>query len=216
VTNASPFRWRIQATWQEIASSAAFFAFIVLVIAELTRVDRSVISEVSGSGFFFLVALISALRPAYDHRHSGRRAVLTSAAKGILVVAATLVVLVVVVEAIRPFVRAQPWLPPVLVGIAVVGAFVVLVRNVVLESTAVGRAIAVGEDIAVLMIPFGLWVAMATWNEAQTWAGGAVMLAGPITLYWLQRERRRRGLVRDVTAGRSRGGPSRLQDDAPL
>lgn len=68
-------------------------------------------------------------------------------------------------------------------------------RRFLRESTTAGRAIALGEDLAIGLVPLGIWLAVATLDPLLMWLGGGVALAGPVIGYWLQGERRRRGLL---------------------
>jgi hypothetical protein len=137
------------------------------------------------------------VRLAYDHRSSGPFAMLAWGAAGAIGAVASVAGVLMLASAIGPWVRAQPWLPPVLVSLLVAVVLGVLLRRFLRESTTVGRAIALGEDLALLLIPFGIWVAMASWESLLISVGGAIALAGPVIAYWLQGERRRRGLVTD-------------------
>ena len=83
---------------------------------------------------------------------------------------------------------------PVLVGLVTVGATGLFVSSVIRESTKDGRAIAIGEALALCMMPLGIWLVATGPGELLNSVGAGLAIAGPVILYWLQRERVRRGL----------------------
>jgi hypothetical protein len=65
---------------------------------------------------------------------------------------------------------------------------------VIREPTKDGRAIAIGEGLALCVVPLGIWLVATGPGELLNSVGAGLAIAGPVILYWLQRERRRREL----------------------
>jgi hypothetical protein len=190
VSGTSPLQPRIRTIGGEIVVVVGFLVFIVLVFAETEQVGRPVTAE-----WFWPLATLWGIRLAYDHRHTGPLVMLAWGVATAIGTAASFAGLLLVAHAIGPSVRAQAWLPPVLIGLAVTAVLAVLVRRFLRESTTDGRAIAVGEDLALCLVPLGL--ALATQGELLFPVGGGLALSGPVIMYRLGAERRRRGLATD-------------------
>jgi hypothetical protein len=171
----------------EVAEVGLFFVYLALVVAELELVDRPLQTD-SLSGYA-VPAVVLGAQLAYNHRRSGRWAMLAWGVAAGLGALATFAIFALITRAMGPSVRAQAWLPPVLAGIAATIIVVVVVQRVLGESTTEGRRIAVGEVLGFGLIPFGIW--LATREVLLLYALGAVLaLAGPILL-WLLGQRRK-------------------------
>jgi hypothetical protein len=182
---------RSVAIGRDLAIGFVFAVFVVVALAEMEQVDRPV-ADLSLT--VVVLSAIQGVRQAHDHRHSGRRMMLAWGVAGVAGSAAVIVGMVLVAHAIGPSVRAQAWLPPVLVGLAAVGAIGLFVRSVIREPTKDGRAIAIGEGLALCVVPLGIWLVATGPGELLNSVGAGLAIAGPVILYWLQRERRRREL----------------------
>jgi hypothetical protein len=182
---------RLRAIARESAIGFVFAVFVVVALAEMEQVDRPV------ADLLLTVVVLSAIqgaRQAHEHRHSGRRMMLAWGGAAVAGSAAVITGMFLIAHAVGPSVRAQAWLPPVLVGLAAVGVIGLFVRSVIRESTKDGRAIAIGQALALCLVPLGMWLVATGPGELLNSVGAGLAISGPVILYWLQRERVRRGL----------------------
>ena len=173
-----------------------FFAYLALVFAELGSLERP--ESTDSFSMYAVTATFWGARYGYDHRCSGRLVMLMWGLAGAAGMVALLAGLILITPVIGPYVRAQAWLPPVLIGVAVTFILVFVIGRVLGESTTEGRRIALEEVLAAGLIPFGIW--LATLGERLLYAVGIVMaLAGPILL-WLLSQRRKQLRAMDERA----------------
>jgi hypothetical protein len=185
----------------DVVEFVGFFAYLALVFAELRPLDRPVPTD--SLSMYAVPATMWGARVAYDHRRSGRMIMLSwgvAAALGLVVLWEGLIV---VTQWITPSVRAQAWLPPLLIGLAIAVILVAVGRRTRRESTVEGRKIALAETFGLGLVPIGLW--LATQGESLLPIGAVLAIAGPLILIWLQGQRRKRQLA--IGPGRRGASP---------